>query len=146
MALEFESFTVTIRTTNTTFTKGMSGTVSMTFDGSQVATTMTASILFENNGLVYKTVNFTIDQSNSNNITFNGTFYHPTHGYVTVTTTTGFTKVGGDKYCGGTMHLVGKDGNYIDFTANSDCSSFDITVNEGGTITYQSGAVTWPSR
>lgn len=151
----FDSMTITIEylkltvTTNTeTFSEEFSGSMAMTFDGSIAnnITGLTVTSNFQANGLTYKIENLAIDTSGGI-LNISGRFYHPTHGYVDVTTTRDFIlfDTNPDKYCDGELQLEG-NGGVVDFTASPDCSQYSVTFTPtgSGTPTYDSGMVAWP--
>lgn len=145
----FQSMTISVEYLE--FTVGssseeFSGSMTITFDGSTFnrVASLTVTTNFKANGLTYKIEDLVINASNVLNIS--GRFFHPTHGYVDVTTTSNFTKFGvnPDEYCGGSLQLTGSNGDIIDFTADFSCSTYEVCVTpNAGLRTCQSG-LTWP--
>ena len=146
MTISIEYLKLTVRTDTEAFSEEFSGSMTLTFDGtiSNNIAGLTVTTNFQASGLTYKIENLVIDTSSGLNIS--GRFYHPTHGYVDVTTTTNFTLVSTnpDKYCGGTLQLTGSGGDAIDFTADNSCSTYTVCVTpNGGLQTCQTG-LAWP--
>ena len=146
MTISVEYLKFTVRTNTETSSEEFSGSMTLTFDGTTFnnVTGLTVTTNFEANGLTYKIQNLVIDDSSGLNIS--GRFFHPTHGYVDVTTTANFNLVSTnpDKYCGGTLQLAGAGGDVIDFTADASCSTFTVCVTpNGGSQTCQA-AQAWP--
>lgn len=147
MTITVEYLKYTVRTGTETQSEEFSGSMTLTFDGtiSNGLASLSVTTNFEAGGLTYKIVNLNIDTSSGLNIS--GDFYHPTHGYVEVTTTTNFNLVGTnpDEYCGGTLRLEGAGGDVIDFTDTSgNCSTYMICVTPfGGSPSCQAG-LAWP--
>lgn len=145
----FQSMTITVeylKFTVGSISEEFSGSMTITFDGTTFnnITGLTVSTNFKANGLTYKIENLVINASSVLNVS--GRFFHPTHGYVDVTTTSNFTKVGvnPDEYCGGSLRLEGSNGDIIDFTADMSCTTYEVCVTpNGGLQTCQSG-LTWP--
>lgn len=131
-SLNVEYLKLTITADTESFSEEFTGAIDVTYDGlgnlPSNVTNMTVSTTFKANGLTYKIVNLNIDTS-SNLLSISGKFYHPTHGFVEITTPTGkeFSLISGDpdKYCGGSLQISGS-GGVIDFTADGTCSTFDI--------------------
>lgn len=147
MTLSVEYIKLTVITNTETITEEFSGSMTITFDGTiyNDVTGMTITTNFESGGLTYKIQNLVVDTSSGLNIS--GRFYHPTHGYVDVTTTTNFNLVNTnpDEYCGGVLRLTGSSGDIIDFTDTSgNCTSYMVCVTpNGGSPSCQPG-LTWP--
>lgn len=146
MTISVEYLKLTVRTNAETFSEEFSGSMTITFDGtiSNNVAGLTVTTNFQANGLTYKIENLVIDTSSGLNIS--GRFYHPTHGYVDVTTTTNFTLISTnpDKYCGGILQLTGSGGDVIDFTADGSCTTYTVCVTpNGGLQTCQTG-LAWP--
>ena len=146
MTISIEYLKMTVRTSTETFSEEFSGSMTLTFDGtiSNGITGLTVTTNFQANSLTYKIENLVIDTSSGLNIS--GRFYHPTHGYVDVTTTTNFNLVFGsnpEKYCGGSLQLTGS-GGVIGFTADNSCTTYTVCVTpNGGLQTCQTG-LAWP--
>ena len=157
----FTSLNMTIRYIKITFSDGIT-TVSDEFSGSLNVTSFdvnnepvdfTMSVNFKYEGKVFKIVNFEVDDFNG---TISGTFYHPDHGYVLITTTSNFTyNSKTEQFCDGTLHIEGSDGTTgtvdVEFTANIDCTKYNICISvNGGTadctgLTDWDIAPTWPT-
>lgn len=136
-----EYLKMTLNTGTDIFSEEFSGSIAVVYDGiddfpSNIET-MTVSTTFKANGLTYKIVDLQIDATSG--LALSGTFYHPGHGFVKVSTPAGykFSLVPGnpDKYCGGILYLEGSDGDpvtptltTIEFEANSDCTGYKICV------------------
>lgn len=147
MTISVEYLKLTVRTSSETVSEEFSGSMTLTFDGTTAnnVTGLTVTTNFEANGLTYKIENLVVDTSSGLNIS--GRFYHPTHGYVDVTTTTNFNLVSTnpDKYCAGTLTLTGAGGDVIEFTDTStNCTAYDVCVTpDGGAPSCQTG-LAWP--
>ena len=157
----FTSMNMTIRYIKITFSDGIttvsdefSGSLNVTsFDANNEPVDFTMTVNFKYGGKVYKIVNFEVDDFNG---TISGTFYHPDHGYVSITTTSNFTyNSTTEQFCDGTLHIEGSDGATgtvdVDFTANIDCTQYNICISvNGGTpdcsgLTDWDTAPTWPT-
>jgi hypothetical protein len=143
-SFDVEYLKLTLNTGTESFSEEFSGSVAVTYDGSgnlpSNITNMTISTTFKASGLTYKIVDLQIDTASG--LAISGTFYHPVHGYVDVSTPAGseFTLVYGDpdKYCGGVLEMVGNDSATvgtagatnatIEFEADSTCSNYKICV------------------
>ena len=153
MTMSVEYLKLTVRTdTGTaieTFSEEFSGAMTATFDGSpsNIIVSMTLTTNFQANGLTYKVQDLVVDTSSG--LAISGRFYHPTHGFVDVTTTKNFSlySTNPDKYCGGSLRITG-NGGVVEFTANVDCTQYSVTFtatgNTSGTPDYEPGFVAWP--
>lgn len=149
LTISIEYLKLTVRTNTESFSEEFSGSISVTYDGTldNTVTSMTITTNFQANGLTYKIENLEVITT-STSMSIRGRFYHPTYGYVDVITTEPFDLVIGsnpEKYCTGTMQLSG-DGGVIDFTANTNCDTYDIcfTAAAAGSTPSCKPAVTWP--
>lgn len=147
MTISIEYLKFTVRTTSTeTVSEEFSGSMTLTFDNttSNGITGLTVTTNFEANGLTYKIENLNIDTANGLNV--NARFYHPTHGYVDVTTIKNFNLVSSnpDKYCGGILQLTGGSGDVIDFTADNSCTTYTVCVTPNGGSQSCQPAFAWP--
>ena len=70
---------------------------------------------------------------------FNGTFYHPDHGYVTVNATGLTFGCTNGKPNGGTITFTGANGSSGDITFRGDCTGYDGNWNDGITAGTFSG-------
>lgn len=151
ITMSIEYMKLTVVTAAGTSSEEFSGSLTMTFDGTtnNVVTDMTISTSFQANGLTYKVegLDIVVDTTvTPNTLNISGRFYHPTHGYVVVKTTEPFDlfSTNPDKYCSGTMELAG-NGGVIEFTANTDCTSYDICFTATGDPTCTTPtSYTWP--
>lgn len=146
MSISIEYLKFVVRTSTETISEEFSGSMTLTFDGSTAnnVSGLTVTTNFQANGLTYKIENLVINASTVLDI--RGRFFHPTYGYVDVTTTSNFTKISTnpDKYCGGSLQLTGSNGDVIDFTADGSCTTYTVCVTpNGGLQTCQSGLI-WP--
>jgi hypothetical protein len=121
---------------NTTVSEEFSGSITVGFDPvthQPVDFTMSVNFVYE--GKIFKIVNLQVDDLVG---TISGTFYHPDHGYVIITTDPANPFVYDsitEQFCGGTLHIEGSDGAVpvsstaiIDFTADATCTTYDICV------------------
>ena len=147
ITVSVEYMKYTLHTSSGTFSEEFAGSMTLTFDGTtaNIMTGLSISTVFQANGLTYKIENLTID--NSSGLAIGGTFYHPLHGYVTITTPVGkeFTQVSTnpDKYCGGSLKISGS-GGVIDFTADATCSTYDICFTPDGGVQSCTTSIAWP--
>lgn len=155
-SFNFEYLKLTINTNTESFSEEFSGAIAVTYDGDgnlpSNVTNMTVSTTFKANGLTYKIVDLQIDTASG--LAINGTFYHPDHGYVDISTPAGneFTLIYGDpdKYCGGILEMVGTDGaansTTIEFEADNFCSQYRVCVRPTSDPSCLAGAtfVDWP--
>ncbi len=140
----FTDFTMSIRYLKMTVSDGVT-TVSEEFAGTIEITdidpgppTFSVSVNFKYEGKIYKIVNLTVVEDMSvppTTTSISGTLYHPVHGYVVITTTDPFVyNETTEQFCDGTLHIEGTDGGdpanlvEVDFTANVDCTQYDICV------------------
>ena len=149
----FTSMNMTIRYIKITFSDGIttvsdefSGSLNVTrFDANNEPVDFTRTVNFKYGGKVYKIVNFEVDDVTG---TISGTFYHPDHGYVIITTTSNFTyNPTTEQFCDGTLHIEGSDGATgtvgVDFTANIDCTQYNICISVNGGTPSCSGLTDW---
>lgn len=136
VAVNVEYLKMTVTSASGTFSEEFSGSMAITFDGTvnNTISNITVSTQFQANGFVYKVENLVVNKAGGT-LSISGRFYHPVHGYVDVTTPAGkefnLISTEPDKYCGGTLQVNGNGGSF-EFTANSDCSSFDICYTAAG--------------
>jgi len=136
---------------STTVSEEFSGSITVGFDPvthQPVDFTMSVNFVYE--GKVFKIVNLQVDDLVG---TISGTFYHPDHGSVVITTDPGdpfvydpFT----EQFCDGTLHIEGSDGALpvsntaiIDFTADATCSTYEICVTVNGGLQNCVYGVPW---
>ena len=147
ISISIEYMKMTVSNGTETYSEEFSGSMTMTFDETtnNNLTNFTISTNFQANGLTYKIENLIVDNS-AGTFSVSGRFYHPLHGYVDITTSDPFNlvSVNPDKYCSGSLQLTGAGGT-IDFTANVDCSSYDICYTATGDPTCTTPTTyTWP--
>lgn len=147
ISVSIEYMKMTASNGTDTYSEEFSGSMTMTFDRTtnNNLTNFTLSTNFQANGLTYKIENLVVDNS-AGTFSVSGRFYHPIHGYVDITTPDPFNLVSfnPDKYCSGSLQLTGAGGT-IDFTANADCSSYDICYTATGDPTCTTPTTyTWP--
>lgn len=152
LVMEMVYMKISTKTADVVYTEEFSGSFrAVQFDGSidNNVTNMTFSTSFVADGQSYKVENLSFDTTGGTTLNLSGRFYHPAHGYVDATTTRSFVRVFGNptKYCDGIL-LLSADGGTVEFTANIDCSQYNVTFtatgNVSGTPDYDSGMVVWP--
>jgi len=124
-------------------------TITEEFSGSMIATSfdpvtnepldLTITINYKYEGQVFKIANLQVDEFTG---TISGTFYHPNHGSVVITTDptdTFFYGSFNERFCNGTLLITGVDtlGNTaaISFTdPDTYCTTYNICVDADGTV------------
>lgn len=122
---------------STTVSEEFAGTIEIT-NINPGPPTFSVSVNFKYEGKIFKIVNLAIveDMSTSpTSISISGTLYHPVHGYVEISTTNDFVyNWTAEQFCDGELTIVGSNGAVpsdtatIVFTANVDCTQYDICV------------------
>jgi hypothetical protein len=144
----FTSLALTVQYLRMTIFDGVE-TITEEFSGSMTATSfdpvtnepldLTITINYKYDGQVFKIVNLQVDEFAG---TISGTFYHPDHGSVVITTDptdTFFYDSFNERFCNGTLLITGVDtlGNTaaISFTdPDTYCTTYNVCVDADGTV------------
>jgi len=144
----FTSLGLTVQYLRMTIFDGVE-TITEEFSGSMIATSfdpvtnepldLTITINYKYEGQVYKIVNLQVDEFAG---TISGTFYHPEHGSVVITTDptdTFFYDSFNERFCNGTLIITGVDS--LDNTATihftdpeTNCTTYNVCVDANGTV------------
>jgi len=128
------SMTFNVRVTQGTDTQSVNMGITCQLDIYGVPTSCSLTSDFVgNDGRVYRIADFSIYESlpGSGSYDFNGTLYHPDHGYVTVNATGITFGCTNGKPNGGTITFTGVNSSSGDITFRSDCTGYDGHWNDG---------------
>jgi len=144
ITIAFKNFQMTLETATAKYTDSFSGSMTLTLENN-VITGIKYTTVFSSDGKVYKVENLSVVKT-ANTLTISGKFYHPVHGYVDIKTTEPFDLISGSnppQYCSGSLQISGA-GGVIDFTANADCTKYEVCFTPTGEIQSCVANKTWP--
>jgi hypothetical protein len=141
---------VHITTTDTTETTSYSNfTVTYdgetyAFSGTEVCSTISpydCSTLFEgSDGNTYMVSDLSVTGDDVSGYSVSATFFHPTYGSVSISTTTAVTFCAAGNPNGGTITFNGASGTYASITFRSDCTGYDGNYFDGTSTGTFSGS------
>ena len=120
-----------------TYADVFSGDMSFTFDASGEVVSVSMAVNFQDGGETYRIENFTIVGGS-----ISGRFYHPDHGHVEVSTLVEFVETWDGMYCGGTL-VMEAGGDQLQFSANLDCSEYEVCYLPAGGTNSCTAWTTW---
>jgi len=127
---------LTIRSNITVSEGGNSETVNMTVscsvdvNGFPTSCSISSDFVGED-GKIYRIADFTVIDNFNGTYDFTATFYHPVHGYVSVSADNISFGCPGGRPDAGTINLTGASGSSGTITFRGDCTGYDGTYNDG---------------
>ena len=128
--------TTYVDSANNSITTSFAGTMNATFSENGDLASMSVSVNFAENGVVFKMEGFTYTATVTG-IAIAGTIYHPTLGYVTFETDTNnrFVDYLG-QLCGGTLIITGAAPSTVTITSDSTCSTYTYSGTDQNGLAF----------